>query len=116
MQSETLKADLEGFFRYLQSEKRYSAHTVSAYRRDLEHLASCLGLRHDDLVNWDDITQLQIRQSVAQLHRKGLSGSSLQRWLSSTRSLFNYLCRFERASRNPAVGVPAPKALSLIHI
>ena len=35
---------------------------------------------------------------------------SLQRWLSTIRSLFNYLCRFQRASNNPAIGIPAPKS------
>jgi len=34
----------------------------------------------------------------------------LQRWLSTIRSLYNYLCRFKRASNNPAIGIPAPKA------
>ncbi|MBL4712161.1 MAG: tyrosine recombinase XerC, partial [Gammaproteobacteria bacterium] len=54
--------------------------------------------------------QADIRKCVAQLHRQGLSGKSLQRWLSSIRSLFTFLCRFQRATHNPAMGVPAPKA------
>ena len=47
---------------------------------------------------------------LRRLHRKGLSGKSLQRWLSTVRSLFNYLCHFQRASNNPAIGIPAPKS------
>ncbi len=97
------------FFSYLQSERRYSSHTVSAYRRDIKHFIHCCGLDEQQEVNWDDIKQLSIRQCVAKLHRQGLSGKSLQRWLSSIRSLFNFLCRFHRATHNPAIGVPAPK-------
>ena len=110
MSNEHLKTDLERFFRYLQSEKRYSSHTLSAYRRDLNQLVDCLGLQPDQAIDWSSIKQANIRQCVASLHRRGLSGSSLQRWLSSTRSLFNYLCRFNRAKQNPAIGVPAPRA------
>ncbi|MFV2005512.1 MAG: tyrosine-type recombinase/integrase, partial [Gammaproteobacteria bacterium] len=110
MSAEMLNNDLERFFSYLQSERRYSSHTVLAYRRDLNRLMQCLGLKHDQSINWDDIKQADIRHCVATLHRQGLSGKSLQRWLSSTRSLFKYLCRFQRATNNPAVGVPAPKA------
>jgi len=109
MPEEILKYDLQRFFSYLQSERRYSSHTVSAYRRDIKHFIDCCDLDETQAVNWNDIKPHTIRQCVAKLHRQGLSGKSLQRWLSSIRSLFNYLCRFHKATSNPAVGVPAPK-------
>lgn len=109
-----LRAELDGFYRYLQSERRYSLHTVAAYRRDLQRFVSILGLDEEQLVNWDEIKQADIRQCVSGLHRKGLSGKSLQRWLSSIRSFFKFLCRFNRASMNPAVGVPAPRVAKLL--
>ena len=109
MSEEMIKHDLQKFFSYLQSERRYSSHTVSAYRRDIKHFIQCCNLDEAQAINWDDIKQATIRQCVAKLHRQGLSGRSLQRWLSSVRSLFNYLCRFHRASFNPAIGIPAPK-------
>lgn len=110
MPAETLKHDLEAFYSYLLSERRYSQHTVSAYQRDIKHFIRCCELDEGRPAQWDDIKQSNIRRCVASLHRQGLSGKSLQRWLSSIRSLFNYLCRFHRATRNPAIGVPAPKA------
>ena len=106
----TLNQDVEKFYSYLQSERRYSSNTVSAYQRDIKKLIQHCQLEKDKVINWDKITQSDIRQCVATLHRKGLSGRSLQRWLSTVRSLFNYLCRFQRASNNPAVGIPAPKS------
>jgi len=110
MSAKTLKDDLERFYSYLLSERRYSIHTVAAYRRDIKHFIDSCALDETRVMNWDEIKQYDIRQCVARLHRQGLSGKSLQRWLSSIRSLFNYLCRFHRAVHNPAVGVPAPKA------
>ena len=109
MSAQTLKQDLDNFYRYLRAEKRYSSHTVAAYTRDINHFLSCGSFDSEQPLDWDGITQADIRSIVAQLHRKGLSGKSLQRWLSSVRSLFNYLCRFDRSKHNPAVGIPAPK-------
>lgn len=110
MSTEILKSELERFYNYLQSERRYSPHTVSAYRRDIKHFIHGQGLDEEQPVNWDNIKQADIRQCVASLHRQGLSGKSLQRWLSTIRSLFNFLCRFHGIKHNPADGVPAPKA------
>ena len=109
MAAETLKADLERFFNYLRSERRYSEHTVLAYRRDIKHFIKNCDLDEAQTIRWDDIKQADIRRCVASLHRQGLSGKSLQRWLSSIRSLFKFMCRFDRATNNPAVGIPAPK-------
>ncbi len=109
MSGQTLKHDLDKFYRYLRAEKRYSSHTVAAYTRDINHFINCGSFDSDQPLAWDSIKQADVRRFVAQLHRKGLSGKSLQRWLSSIRSLFNYLCRFNRAKHNPAVGIPAPK-------
>ena len=106
----TVSQDLEKFYNYLQSERRYSVNTVSAYQRDIKKLIQHCQLEESKAINWDEIKQNDIRQCVAALHRKGLSGKSLQRWLSTVRSLFNYLCRFHRASTNPAIGIPAPKS------
>jgi len=110
MPAQCVKYDLQKFYNYLQAEKRYSIHTVSAYQSDIKHFMSCLSLAETDAISWDDIKQADVRRCVASLHRQGLSGKSLQRWLSTIRSLFNYLCRFKRANNNPANGVPAPKA------
>ena len=101
--------ELQRFFSYLQSERRYSSHTVSAYRRDIDHLFRHCHILDSQSANWDDIKQADIRSCVAALHRQGLSGKSLQRWLSTIRSLYKFLCRFDLASNNPATGIPAPK-------
>ena len=108
--TDLLNDDLQRFFSYLQSERRYSIHTVSAYRRDIAHFLKCCSLDETRDISWDEIKQADIRRCVAMLHRQGLSGKSLQRWLSSIRSLYKFLCRFKRATNSPAVGVPAPKA------
>ena len=102
------ESDLNDFLAYLQIERRYSPHTVAAYRRDLSvFVAFC---RERNVGNWQQMDDLHVRAFVASQHRKGLSGTSLQRQLSSIRSLFNFLCRQHRTEINPAQAVPAPKA------
>ena len=104
--------DLERFYVYLESERRYSPHTLSAYRRDIGGFVAFFSDSDaaGDGWSWSDIKQDLVRRFVASQHRKGLSGRSMQRQLSAIRTLFNYLCRHHLANDNPAQGVPAPRA------
>ena len=104
----SFESDLKDFHTYLQSERRYSPHTLAAYQHDLEAFLTFSRERNVD--SWQQMDDLHVRAFVASQHRKGLSGTSLQRQLSSVRSLFNFLCRHHRADKNPAQGVPAPRA------
>lgn len=99
---------LERFFIYLESERKYSDHTLSAYQRDIKAFTAYCMKQY--LTDWAEIDEALIRQFVATQHRKGLSGRSLQRQLSAVRTLFNYLRRHYGLKNNPAVGVPAPKS------
>lgn len=100
-------SDLSAFFQYLQSEKRYSEHTLKNYQRDIRgFVAYCQEL---ELSRWHSIDQQHIRNYVARSHRRGLSGKSIQRLLSSLRSLFKFLLRSGKISLNPASNVSAPK-------
>ncbi|MDH5388689.1 MAG: tyrosine recombinase XerC [Gammaproteobacteria bacterium] len=99
---------LTRFFIYLESERKYSKHTLSAYRRDIQTFS--VYCAENDQTVLADIDEALIRRFVASQHRKGLSGRSLQRLLSAIRTLFNYLCRHHGLDNNPADGVPAPKS------
>ena len=104
----SLDSDLKDFYVYLESERRYSPHTLAAYRRDLKAFTALC--RQQNIDEWKRVDDVHVRAFIASQHRKGLSGTSLQRQLSSIRTLFNYLCRHQRADKNPAQGVPAPKS------
>jgi integrase/recombinase XerC len=99
---------IEDFLHHLQVERRVSAHTLDAYRRDLRSLAAWAKAN-----GIDDLPALQseqLRAFVAAEHRRGLSPKSLQRRLSACRSWFQWLLRHGRISANPAAGIRAPKA------
>lgn len=96
------------FLQYLQNERRAAAHTVESYRRDLARLADFC--TRSGRADWAALTTPDVRQFVAALHHARLAPKSIQRALSATRSFYRFLLREGLARRNPAVGVPAPRA------
>ncbi|HPY42485.1 MAG TPA: site-specific integrase, partial [Thiolinea sp.] len=103
--------DLQVFERYqhyLQSEKRYSPLTLSAYQQDLGDFVKWL----EQLKEAPAVTQAKafhIRDWISALRRRGLEGRSLQRKLSSLRRFYQFLLREGLVNANPCVDVPVPK-------
>ena len=96
------------YLAHLEVERRMSAHTLDAYRRDLAALGQwAVGQGHGDLLALDSAA---MRAFVAAEHRRGLSPKSLQRRLSGCRSFFQWLLKHGRVPANPAAGVRAPRA------
>ena len=103
-----MKGHVENFFVYLRNERGLSARTLQAYRRDLEQLLRFLETAEIDQPG--QVTQHDIRAFIAQRHRQGLGGKSLQRMLSAVRSFYKWLLREGLAEHNPATPVRAPKS------
>jgi integrase/recombinase XerC len=117
------------FRRYMNTERRLSAHTDSNYARDLTALVKYCD--RTGLEEWSALDTQHIRVFAAHSHAGGLSPRSVQRRLSAVRSFYEFLIREnqpprsssaveERAERappplsgvrnNPANDVRAPKA------
>jgi len=103
-----MKRQVENFFIYLENERGLSTRTLTAYRRDLDMLLQFLDAEEIDQPR--QVTQHHIRAFIAQKHRQGLGGKSLQRLLSAIRSLFRWMLREGLAEHNPATPVRAPKS------
>ena len=104
----TASPPVEAFLSHLLVERRMSAHTLDAYRRDLDALAAWATAQGDD-----DPVALhteQLRAFIAAEHRRGLSPKSLQRRLSACRSFYQWLLKHGRIAASPAAGIRAPKA------
>jgi len=95
------------FLHHLQHERRLSPHTIKNYSRDLDLIGAWL--QDSGLNKWQDLNPHLVRSYVAKRHRSGISGKTIQRELSSLRSLFRYLQREGEAENNPAQGIKAPK-------
>ena len=95
---------LSGYLERLASERRYSEHSLKAYRQDLA-LLQALGL---DL-GWSGIESRHLRRLIAQLSAQGMSPRSLARKLSAWRGFFDFLIDSKALAHNPARQVRAPK-------
>jgi len=104
----TLPEQLARFEEHLRSERRLSPYTVQSYGRDLQKLADwCQRQQQSDLSR---LNSQHIRLCLSELHRQGLGGRSLQRWLSSLRTFFNYALKQQWVKTNPCAGLNAPKS------
>lgn len=92
---------------FLSSLGHRAALTRAAYGRDLDLLERyCRTQRLD----WRTLDAHALRAFVAGEHRRGLSGRSLQRLLSSVRAFYRFLVERGLAAHNPADLVQAPKS------
>lgn len=96
---------LERFVNYLQYEKRYSAHTITAYRNDLgQYLGFLSGLG----LTFDAATHFQVRSWMVDLLDRGSDPKTINRKLSSLRTFYKFLVREKLAAHDPSARVRAP--------
>lgn len=98
-----MQEHINRFIRYLEVERGVSAHTVRAYRKDLEEFSAYADAKPETM----DL--IDIRSFIAGQINKGLSKITVSRRLSSIRSFFKYLHREGYITANPAKLVSNPK-------
>ncbi len=96
------------FLQFLETEKRYSKHTVENYSKDIDDLEKFCSVKK--INSWDEIKPHHVRTYASQIFIDGLGARSIQRKLSAIRSFMNYLVRENLLRTNPADGVKTPKA------
>jgi integrase/recombinase XerC len=99
-----------GFLTYVRKERRLSAHTEAAYRRDLEDFGAFL-VGHMESADWDwsDVDRLDMRSWLGELEGRGLKRSTVARKLSAVRALYRFLHRTDVVSHNPARLIRTPR-------
>lgn len=102
-----MQQHIDAYLQSLSVERRLSAHTTAAYRRDIGKLVDYCN--QYDLLLWQGLNAAQARRFAAKLHATGLNPKSIQRILSSARGLCNFLIQQRELSSNPFADVRAPK-------
>lgn len=103
--SPEVRKGIQKFLDHLHAERSSSAHTLRAYRNELERFGAYLGPE----IRWKDIDHVFIRGFLAHLHGEGLSKVSVARALAAVRSLYKWLAREGIVQQNPAKLVATPR-------
>ena len=99
---------LERFIQYIQYEKRYSPHTVSAYQSDLEQFFKFLNHPEQTVTNPSEITYQHIRNWMVHL-MEDKTARSVNRKIATLRKYFKFLLREGVITNNPTSKLQSPK-------
>jgi integrase/recombinase XerC len=98
----------ERFLDYIAYEKRYSLHTLTAYRSDLEQFSEFLSRQYQIT----DLTQADhqlIRSWIVSLMEEGHSARTVNRKITTLKSFFKFQVKEGLLTENPMSRVVAPK-------
>jgi integrase/recombinase XerC len=98
----------ESFLQYLQTEKRYSPHTVRAYLNDLDQFFSYLSTLNSK-VDPQVITSHDIRSWIVKMLNEGYSTVSVHRKISCLRVFYRFLRKEGVVRHDPLEKVVLPK-------
>lgn len=96
------------FLKYLQYERRYSAHTLLAYSKDLEQFFNYIEKTYE-IKEVKDITHVFVRSWIVSLMEEKINSRSARRKISSLKSFFKFCLREKSIERNPMQKIVSPK-------
>lgn len=99
---------LDKFLEYLELEKRYSPHTITSYKKDLEDFR----LFYLKTESSEDLTKADkkvIRNFIVELSENNISKRSINRKLSSLRSFYLFLLKIGEIEVSPAENISSLK-------
>tara|TARA_R110002124_G_scaffold107047_7_gene259300 strand:- start:407 stop:1291 length:885 start_codon:yes stop_codon:yes gene_type:complete len=93
---------IESFLEYLILERKYSNHTVIAYRNDITSFFEfCMD--EYETKNLTEVGYNQIRSWIVKLVDEGISNNSINRKISSLKSFYKFLQKTGQVKTNPLV-------------
>lgn len=99
---------LEAFLAYIKHEKRFSDHTVTSYRNDLEQLYQYIQQAFD-INHISEASHLHMRSWMAQMAEDNLSTRTINRKLSALRSYCKFLMKRGLLDKDPTLKIQTPK-------
>jgi len=96
------------FISYLQFEKRYSNHTILAYRQDLDSFKEFAEL--EKITEFSDLSSSFIRSWIVYLIEGGMKNKSVNRKLASLRTFYRWLRKEGVVDHSPMTKVIGPKS------
>ena len=98
----------ESFLKYIEQEKRYSQHTVQAYRTDLLQFTQFIEDTYE--LSPEAVKHVHVRDYMVALMEDNIGASSIGRKMSALRSFYKYLHRLGHITSSPMAQIKAPKS------
>ncbi|MEO1254584.1 MAG: tyrosine-type recombinase/integrase [Bacteroidota bacterium] len=95
---------VEIFLKYLSFEKRYSQHTLEAYKKDLQQFSDFLHSEFE-IDNLILAKHIHIRGWIISLTEQDLSARSVNRKIATLKSLYKFLLAREYVESNPTTQI-----------
>ncbi|WP_347173835.1 tyrosine-type recombinase/integrase [Polaribacter uvawellassae] len=91
---------ITSFLEYLILERKYSVHTVTAYKNDISSFYEFCKEEYET-ENLTDVNYSQIRSWIVKLVDEGISNNSINRKVSSLKSFYKFLQKTEQITSSP---------------
>ena len=98
----------QSFYKYLEFQKRFSTHTLLAYKTDLEQFHTFLNTKNG-IDNIIEANHFHIRSWIVDMLQEKISPKSINRKLSCLNSFYKYLLQRSEIKINPMRKVQTPK-------
>lgn len=98
--------DIKKYFQYIESEKRFSPHTIVAYKNDLSEFNKFL-ISEFEVANINEASPEVVRSWIVSLLDTGLSATSINRKISTLRSYYKFQLSRNQIKSNPASQIMA---------
>ena len=106
---------IKPFLDYLLIEKKYSKHTITAYRKDLNDFFAFYKTNYDDVIILE-INYSQIRSWIVWLVNSDINNRTINRKISSLKSFFKFLQKTKQITINPLAKHQALKTSKQVQV
>ncbi len=95
-----MKKNTTAFIAYLQKEKKYSQHTVTAYVTDLDAFQDFIKQEFEQNTI-DDVNYSQVRSWIVLLMESGVANTTVNRKIASLKAFYKFLLKTKQIEASP---------------
>jgi len=106
---------IEDYVHFLHFQKKQSTHTITAYKTDLLQFTNYVWQQYG-ISNIHQVSHLHIRSWLAFLINKKVTARSVNRKISTLKSLYKYLIKNLIVKESPMVKVQSPKTVKKLPV
>lgn len=99
---------LRSFLNYIEYEKRYSKHTITSYKNDLEQFQTFLKQQYE-LDKIESANHMQVRSWIVHMMQNQMTSKTVNRKISSLKSFYKFHKKKGNVTTNPMQKIVSPK-------